>query len=99
LPTYDEVIGVNGITNENYNEFLLDQLRPGKLNVLTIHAEAEGITLAKTFENFLDDAMKQGWEIVPLGKLLPRDAAGIPTGEICKEVIPGREGWVSVQKS
>jgi undecaprenyl phosphate-alpha-L-ara4FN deformylase len=99
LPTYDEVIGVNGITNENYNEFLKDQLRPGELNVLTIHAEAEGITLAEMFENFLDDAMKQGWEIVPLGKLLLREAADIPTGEICKEVITGREGWVSMQKS
>jgi undecaprenyl phosphate-alpha-L-ara4FN deformylase len=67
--------------------------------VLTIHAEAEGITLAETFEDFLDEVIKRGWEIVPLGKLLPRDTASIPTGEICKEVIPGREGWVSVQKS
>lgn len=97
LPTYDETIGVNGITNENYNQFLLDQLRPGELNVLTIHAEAEGISLAPLFEQFLDMAAERGWEIVPMGQLLP-DAA-IPAGEMKAEVIEGREGWVSVQKN
>ena len=43
LPTYDELIGQNGITNENYNAHLIGLLRPEKLNVLTIPAEAEGI--------------------------------------------------------
>ena len=45
LPTYDEVIGRQGIGPANFNEFLLDQLKPGHLNVLTIHAESEGIRL------------------------------------------------------
>jgi hypothetical protein len=34
---------------------------------------------------------------VPLGKLLP-DAEAIPAGEIRREIIPGREGWISVEK-
>ena len=97
LPTYDEVIGVNGINPQNYNQFLLEQLRPGKLNVLTIHAEAEGISLAPLFDEFLEMATQRGWEFVPLGKLLP-DAAAIPTREMQREIIPGREGWISVQK-
>ena len=42
LPTYDEVIGRNGIGDANYNEWLLEQVRPGGLNVLTVHAEVEG---------------------------------------------------------
>ena len=53
LPTYDEVIGRDGITNENYNEYLLSLITPDKLNVLTIHAEVEGIICEKMFDDFL----------------------------------------------
>ncbi|HUN82297.1 MAG TPA: polysaccharide deacetylase family protein, partial [Phycisphaerae bacterium] len=36
LPTYDELVGQNGVTPENYNERLLGLLKPDGLNVLTI---------------------------------------------------------------
>ena len=97
LPTYDEVIGVNGIHPQNYNQFLLEQLRPEKLNVLTIHAEVEGISQAAQFEEFLKMALRDGWNFVPLGELLPA-AMEIPTGEIQRKIIAGREGWISVEK-
>ena len=38
MPTYDELVGRNGVTDENYNERILEFLRPNELNVLTIHA-------------------------------------------------------------
>lgn len=43
LPTYDEIVGKNGITSGNYNDYILKLIRPARLNVLTIHAEVEGI--------------------------------------------------------
>lgn len=96
LPTYDEVIGRNGVSNDNYNDCLLGLLRPGKLNVLTIHAEVEGIVCLPMFERFLDKALSQGHRFVPLGVLL-QDAASIGTARLEAGAIPGREGWVACQ--
>lgn len=96
LPTYDEAIYKNSITPANYNEFLLSQIKPEGLNVLTIHAEAEGIACATLFADFLKTAQGRGITFVPLGKLL-RDAAHIVSGIMTRTPFPGREGWVSFQ--
>lgn len=96
LPTYDEVIGQNGITTETYNDYMLAQLKPDALNVLTIHAEVEGIVAAALFEQFLDRAIAEGWQFVPLGALVEATPNPAPSA-IIQEVIPGREGWVGVQ--
>ncbi len=98
LPTYDEVIGRNGVSNDNYNEYMLSLLRPGKLNVLTIHAEVEGIVCREMFEQFVAQALSQGHCFVPLGALL-QDASPIGTARIEAGTIPGREGWVACQVS
>ena len=96
LPTYDEVIGVNGITNDNYNNYILSQLRPGKLNVLTIHAEVEGMALSGLFERFSEKARSKGVVLIPLGNLL-KDFLSIESGAVVPGEISGREGWVGVQ--
>lgn len=98
LPTYDEVIGHNGITRETYNEYLLGQIKSAGLNVLTIHAEVEGIVCADLFRDFLDRARKQGATFVPLGRLVP-EKAELPSAPVLKQSIPGRQGWVAVQGS
>lgn len=98
LPTYDEIIGRNGINDDNYNEYMLSLLQPGKLNVLTIHAEAEGGKCLPMFEDFLDKTQKNGWDFVTLGELV-RDAGTIPFGRIVPESFPGREGWLACQKA
>jgi len=96
LPTYDEVIGRDGVSNDNYNEYMLSLLRPGKLNVLTIHAEVEGIACLPMFEGFVDKAISEGYCFVPLGVLL-EDSGPIGTARIEATTIPGREGWVACQ--
>jgi len=98
LPTYDEVIGRNGVSNDSYNDYLLGLLRPEKLNGLTIHAEEEGIVCLPMFERFLDKALSLGHQFVPLGVLL-RDSEPVETARIEAGVIPGREGWVACQAS
>lgn len=98
LPTYDEVIGRDGVSNDHYNEYLLGLLRPDNLNVLTVHAEVEGIVCLQMFEQFVKTALAQGHRFLPLGALLDESlhvgAARIASGE-----IRGREGWVACQET
>ncbi|MCX6349167.1 MAG: polysaccharide deacetylase family protein [Candidatus Aureabacteria bacterium] len=97
LPTYDEVIGRNGIGDGNYNEHILGLVGENALNVLTIHAEAEGMKCSGLFEDFLERSRKRGIEFVPLGSLLPGDFFPLPGGTISAGEVPGREGWVAVE--
>jgi undecaprenyl phosphate-alpha-L-ara4FN deformylase len=96
LPTYDEVIGHKGISAENYNDYIFSLMKPEDLNVLTIHAEVEGISCAKMFDQFLKKARTKGISFVPLGAFLKEN---IPVGNssIVPGKISGREGWISVQ--
>jgi len=96
LPTYDEIVGRNGITQKNYNEILLDMIHPQQLNVLTIHAEVEGIVCADLFSDFLQRAYDRDIEFVPLGQLLP-ELEHIPPGRIKIATQPGREGSMCLQ--
>jgi len=96
LPTYDEVIGRNGISDANYNEHIMSLVAPGKLNVLTIHAEVEGISKLHLFSEFINRIHQKGWNLAPLGSLL-KDSKHFQECPMVKEQVPGREGWVSVQ--
>jgi undecaprenyl phosphate-alpha-L-ara4FN deformylase len=96
LPTYDEVLGRNGIDNGNYNEYLASLLRPDRLNTLTIHAEVEGILCLVMFDDFVRLVQSRGGKFVPFGALL--DPTGpVLTSSLVEQSIPGREGWVSCQ--
>ena len=97
LPTYDEVIGRDGLTDRTYNQYLLSLVTEGRLNVLTIHAEVEGMSRSGLFEDFLQRARERVITFVPLGSLLPEDLSSIPVGVMERGSIAGREGWVAVQ--
>ncbi len=96
LPTYDEIIGQQ-CDSESYNNYLLDLIKPDQLNVLTIHAEVEGIFCHELFADFLHQARSRDITFKPLGSLLPK-AAEIPPGSIRKITQPGREGWIAAQQ-
>ncbi len=98
LPTYDEVIGRNGITSENYNSFMLDQVKTAAFPVLTVHAEAEGLAVHALFQDFVERVKSEGGEFVPLGSLLGDCEGKIPAAEMVQASIPGREGWLGMQK-
>ncbi|MDR2839612.1 MAG: hypothetical protein LBV49_13755, partial [Azonexus sp.] len=93
--TYDEVIGQNGVNDANYNDYLLDQVKPGQLNVYTIHAEVEGIVRRELFEQLLCKARARGIRFKPLGELLPPPP--LPRGALVAERLAGREGWLATQ--
>ena len=96
LPTYDEMLGRDGVTDENYNDRQIALLREDGPNVLTIHAEAEGGRCRGMFEEYLRRVKEQGFDVVPLGEVARRfqDA---PEGRMEPRPFPGREGWLAVQ--
>jgi len=96
LPTYDEVVGRNGVTDVNYNDYMISLLDPAKLNVLTIHAEVEGIACLDMFEEFLSKTCTKGFSFVPLRDLIKKRSL-ISPGTIISGEINGRQGWVSCQ--
>jgi undecaprenyl phosphate-alpha-L-ara4FN deformylase len=95
LPTFDERVGRDA-TAERYYDDLLEQMEPDGFNVLTIHAEVEGIYSRDLFAAFLDRAVGRGWRFVPLGELLP-PAAALGEASMVRGEVAGREGWVSCQ--
>jgi len=99
LPTYDEIIGHDGITVENYNDHMLALIKPDQLNILTIHAEVEGIVCATMFDEFLTKAKAKNIRFVPMGDLLPEDISTLPVDSVITAPLPGREGWVCWQAS
>lgn len=98
LPTFDELIGRNGIDAKKYNDHLLSLFRQEELNVLTIHAEAEGGACRAMFADFLDKARKRKIHFHPLGDLLV-SCPKIAENKIITSHIAGREGWISCQKT
>jgi undecaprenyl phosphate-alpha-L-ara4FN deformylase len=97
LPTYDEVIGRERVTQEQYNQSLISLMKRDRLNVLTIHAEVEGLSCLGLFGELLRQLWSQGGQFVPLGQLLP-PVDQITGAVIRRGSIGGREGWLSVQK-
>ena len=98
LSCYDEIIGQDGVTDANYNAHILSQLRPGQLNIYTIHAEAEGGRLLAMFDNFLEAAACADVRFVPLGVIaMALDKAALSRCAVDRFILKGREGWVAVE--
>jgi undecaprenyl phosphate-alpha-L-ara4FN deformylase len=98
LPTYDEAVGRDGVTNDNYNDWLLARIEPGEFNVLTVHAEVEGGACAQMFDAFLGACAARGIRPVPLRELLAAEALPEPD-HLALAPIEGREGNVGWQRS
>jgi undecaprenyl phosphate-alpha-L-ara4FN deformylase len=96
LPTYDEIIGRKGISDDNYNEYILSLIKSDVLNVLTIHAEVEGIAKFQLFSDFIRTLDKKGGTFITLGTLLSEGKIS-KYAELLNERTTGREGWVTIQ--
>jgi undecaprenyl phosphate-alpha-L-ara4FN deformylase len=100
LPTLDELIGMDAITEENVAAHVLERTRePADAgHVFTLHAELEGGRLCGVFEQLLVGWKEQGWSLGPLREL--HDAVepmALPRCETMLAAIPGRTGTVFVQ--
>ena len=98
LPTYDEALGRNNVTDGNYNNYQLSLLQEDRLNVLTIHAEAEGGRCAAQFESYLAEVLRRGYRVITLGEAASECAGSAPAGVMKLQAFSGREGKLAVQQ-
>lgn len=101
LPTLDELIGRDGISEENAAAHVLGATAEPKPegHVYTLHAELEGMLLAPVFEQLLLGWKAQGWQLVPMRTLLETlQPLALPRCEVGLGDVPGRSGLVLVQR-
>jgi undecaprenyl phosphate-alpha-L-ara4FN deformylase len=109
LPTLDELIGLDGVTEANVHEALLArtsgdsaQLDTGCAlspnHVFTLHAELEGMKLAPVLEKLLAGWKDQGYELVAMRELVADAApATLPLHSVVDAPLPGRSGTLASQ--
>ncbi len=100
LPTFDELIGRPEYPEDKIVSHYLHLLRADVPNVLTIHAEIEGMGHRVLFRELLDACKKVGVQFIRLDDLardLLRRRDQIPVMDQLMAEIDGRSGLVAVQ--
>jgi hypothetical protein len=100
LPTFDELLGRDGIDESNIADalFRLSQTSEGGLHVFTLHAELEGMLLLDSFESLLRNWLAAGVRLTQLAFI--RDAAilrPMPEQAVILGEVPGRSGRLALQ--
>ncbi|GHS86239.1 polysaccharide deacetylase [Synergistales bacterium] len=94
LPTMDEILGADGVTDESLPDVWIGLLNV-EWNVLTVHAEMEGLSKLGVFENFLLRAKADGFRFMTLREVAEK--ADMTPEEIIVGELPGRAGGVALQ--
>ena len=102
LPTLDELIGEDGVTEHNAAERLLELTAAAAANgapqVFTLHAELEGMQLAHVFERLLSGWKAQGWQLASMRALHETlQPLALPRCEVGPGSVPGRSGTLLCQ--
>jgi undecaprenyl phosphate-alpha-L-ara4FN deformylase len=95
LPTLDELIGCDDITEATVADHLLALTQPPSEHapVFTLHAELEGMRLAPAFELLLAGWREQGYSLVATRDLMGAlDLSKLPHHEVRYGEVPGRSG-------
>ena len=100
LPTLDELMGRPEYPLAKLADMLLARPEPGKLDVFTIHAEIEGMSMLDWFGQFIDRAKERGVAFVSLADEAAalnarRDA--VPVASLDQGEVDGRSGRLAVQ--
>jgi undecaprenyl phosphate-alpha-L-ara4FN deformylase len=101
LPTLDELLGRPEYPEAGLPAHYVSLLKPDTLNVLTIHAEIEGMRHIALFRNLLERIRSGALHMVSLGDYA-RDLLAIraaaPVCDIASGTVDGRSGTLAVQK-
>ncbi len=100
LPTFDELLGRPGFPDDRIVPHCLSLLRDDRANVLTIHAEIEGMGKRTLFRDLLRACGGRGVQFIRLDDLareLLADRAAIPVRDQVLAPIDGRSGVVATQ--
>jgi undecaprenyl phosphate-alpha-L-ara4FN deformylase len=101
LPTFDELIGLDGIDEMSVAEAVFQRSgtapRPG-LQVFTLHAELEGLLLLDAFEALLIRWQGVGTELVRMEKIHEQAMyQALPCRAVVMQGIAGRSGLLATQ--
>ena len=98
LPTFDELIGLDGRTARGAAEEILriTRLAP-TAHVFTLHAELEGAKLLRDFEWLLESWLGLGCLPIAMRDLAAQIGSHAPRHRIELEAVPGRSGVLAVQ--
>jgi peptidoglycan/xylan/chitin deacetylase (PgdA/CDA1 family) len=101
LPTLDELIGNDGVTEDNVAETLLAMTATtpaspvAEAHVFTLHAELEGMRLVPVLEKLINGWKTQGYRITSMRGLFDTlQPLALPRCEVAPGSIPGRSGTV-----
>jgi len=97
LPTFDELIGLDGIDESNVADALLARTARDVDQVFTLHAELEGGAFAPAFDALLQGWRRQGHRLGSLA-MLHRSLAveQLPVQPLHWDTVPGRAGTLLV---
>jgi undecaprenyl phosphate-alpha-L-ara4FN deformylase len=101
LPTLDELLGRSEYPEERIVGHYLSLLRTDTPNVLTIHAELEGMKYLSLFRTFLDQAKNRGVRFAllrDLAAVLLKSPSSIPVCDLVMGNLDGRSGTLAVQR-
>lgn len=102
LPTLDELLGRPEYPESSLAQQYLSWLRADRLNVLTAHAELEGMAKLEWFRRLLALAQQRSVHVVRLQKCaarLLRDPPAIPVCDMFDGTVDGRSGTLAMQRS
>ncbi len=100
LPTFDELLGVDGIDAANIAEAVYRRSLAAEdrsRQVFTLHAELEGQRLLPAFEALVDRWLAAGARLVRMASLADAlDRAALPVRRVGRGTVPGRSGLLAV---
>jgi peptidoglycan/xylan/chitin deacetylase (PgdA/CDA1 family) len=100
LPTLDELLGRPEYPESRIAGHYVSLLRQTKLNVLTIHAELEGMRHLSFFRAFLGELKNHPVKVARLDDIaldLLRDPQSVPVCDLAAGTVDGRSGTLAVQ--
>jgi hypothetical protein len=99
LPTLDELLGRPEYPFDGLVDHYISLIKPGQLNVFTLHAELEGMKYLGWFDAFLKACLAKGIQLSPLESMaveLLKNKETIATLPLVHGAVDGRSGTLAV---
>lgn len=99
LPTFDEVIGIDGCTESNVADVLLRRslITAPSAHVFTLHAELEGMRLLPAFDRLLQQWRNRSLQLCSLRDLYLHLSQNLPAHAVDFRGVAGRSGSLACQ--
>jgi undecaprenyl phosphate-alpha-L-ara4FN deformylase len=100
LPTLDELIGLEGVTEDTVAQRVLEMTEqcPPQGHVFTLHAELEGMRLNVVYDKLLQGWQRQGYRFMCMGeKANTLDIQNLPRCTVIYGELAGRSGTLALQ--